>query len=79
MSGAGDAYYKTAVSLRAMAEKARKSYAEVLTAIDEAGPDEELTWSRMHAEALVQQAVGLEIAAALQCVAQGLEDLRGSR
>lgn len=79
MAGAGDAYYKTAVSLRAMAETARKSYAEVLVTIDEHGPDAVKAGAIQHANNLIIQSVGFEIAAALQCVAQGLEDLRGAR
>lgn len=56
-------YYQTAVGLRADANKARESYPEAMA-----------EGRKQHADVLIRQAVGLEIAAAVYCVAQAIED-----
>lgn len=67
-TSSGGAYYQTAVDLRADARRARESYPSAVE-IAEANP------RRMeHATNLIVQAVGLELAAALYCVAQAIED-----
>lgn len=64
-------YYQTAVDLREMATKARENYPLALQAADEKGTLE----AKLHPDNLIKQAVGFEIAAALYCLAQAVEDL----
>lgn len=65
-TNSGGAYYQTAVDLREMAKRARESYAQALES------------SPLHAGNLIMQTVGFEMAAALYCVAQAIEDHHGS-
>lgn len=69
----GGAYYQTAVDLRADARKARESYPEALErAIESIEPRQ--AGRLQHARALIDQAVGFELAAALYAIAQAIED-----
>jgi len=67
----GGAYYNTAVELRKQADTARSSYAEALASAH--------NWAGeyadgLHPAMLIAQAVGLEIAASIYCLAQSIED-----
>lgn len=75
----GGAYYATAVQLRADAAKARANYAEALETVGQ--PKHGTGWageyaSALHPAMLIVQAVGLEVAAAVYCLAQAVEDGR---
>ena len=66
----GGAYYNTAVELRKQAETARSNYGEALN-------NARLSKSpaiHAHPGMLIAQAVGLEIAASIYCLAQSIED-----
>lgn len=71
-TNSGGAYYATAAKLRADAETARRSYPEALAASQE-GVGSHAT-DAMHAQSLILQAVGFEIAASILCLAQAIED-----
>lgn len=69
----GGGFYATAVQLRADAATARESYPLALAKV-RADDEREVIEAALHAPMLMLQAVGFEIAAALYCVAQAIED-----
>lgn len=72
----GGAYYGTASDLRTEARTARRSYPEALERVRDAKGHAEIVERQRVADNLILQAVGFELAAALYCVAQAIEDSR---